>query len=64
MNIFHFHNVKLLYTNIMAPIEDHLKTVLDAALLLGDFNIVCVIAEDDLNPTVHFKLKRVIFLCT
>jgi len=33
-------------------------------MLLGDFNLVCVIAEDDLNPTVHFKLKHVIFLCT
>jgi len=63
MKILRFHNLKLLCTNVSPPIEDHLKTVLDAALLLGDFNLVCVIT-DDLNPTVRFKLKRVIFLCT
>jgi len=46
------------------PIEDFLATVLVAALMVGDFNILCVILEDDLNPTVHFNLERVIFLCT
>jgi len=39
MKIFHFHNVKLLHTNVML-IEDLLTTVLYAALLLGDFNLV------------------------
>jgi len=40
-----------------------MTTVFDAALLLGDFNLVCMIAEDDLIPTAHFKLERAIFLC-
>ena len=35
MKIFHFHNVMLLRSNVMPPIEDLLATVLDAARVLG-----------------------------
>jgi len=57
MKIFHFHNVKLLRSNVMPPIEDLLATVLDAARVHWRSQ------PENLGEAKIFEFRRLTLFC-